>query len=316
MSHAWMPVSACDAACRDAEKPPSVAVPCRVLRLCGLLLVLALAILCSPALLAMRNRQRFTRFVFRCLLAACGIRLVVNGRLASTGRGALVVHNHISWLDIVGLNALDGEKPLRALAKREIANWPVLGRLVTRAGSVFLERERLSTLPGTVARLAEVLRNGAFVVVSPEGTTWCGRASGRFRPALFQSAISGGVPVQPIAVRYRTRAGRETTQPSFVGTDTLLDSVRRVLRTRGLVLELFVCPEIAPGRAGDRAELAGLAEAAVHAALGTASVPSRANTAASSRGASPRGGPCPTPATPAELTAPTRAVPTRFRTLH
>ncbi|ASR37565.1 acyl-phosphate glycerol 3-phosphate acyltransferase [Prauserella marina] len=311
-----MPVSTCDAACRDAEEPPSVALPRRVLRLFGLLLVLVLAIVSAPTLMVMRNRQPFVRFVFRCLLAACGVGLVVNGKLAGTGRGALVVHNHISWLDIVGLNAIDGGKPLRALAKREIASWPVLGGLVAKAGGVFLERERLSTLPATVANLAEVLRKGAIVAVSPEGTTWCGRASGRFRPALFQAAITGGVPVQPVALRYRTRAGRETAQPSFVGTDTLLDSVRRVLRTRGLVLELFVCPEIAPGRAGDRAELAGLAEAAVHAALGTASVPSRANTVASSRGASLRGGPCPTPATPADLTVPSRAVPTRSRTLH
>ncbi|MDT7806032.1 MAG: hypothetical protein QOI78_9465, partial [Actinomycetota bacterium] len=42
---------------------------------------------------------------------------------------------------------------------------------------------------------------------------------------------------------------------------------------RGLVLEVHICPEIAPGRAETRHELAALAEAAVHSALGTVKIP-------------------------------------------
>jgi hypothetical protein len=47
----------------------------------------------------------------------------------------------------------------------------------------------------------------------------------------------------------------------------LIDSVVRTAKLRGLVVEVHVLPEIAPGRAEDRFELAGLAEAAVREAL-------------------------------------------------
>lgn len=183
-----------------------------------------------------------------------------------------MVNNHISWLDIVAINAL---RPMRALAKKEIAGWPVLGGLVRRGGSIFLDRERLKTLPATMSELADALRSGSLVSVTPEGTTWCGLASGRFTTATFQAAIDGGVPVRPIALRYRLADGRETSHPAFIGPESLIASLRRVAALRGLVLEVHICPEIAPGRAETRHELAALAEASVHSALGTVQIPAQ-----------------------------------------
>jgi 1-acyl-sn-glycerol-3-phosphate acyltransferase len=267
MSHAWMPSSPCGDGCLTLGAPV-IAFPRRVARICAAIGAVLAALAISPALFVLRGRarERVVRAVFGAVLRAFGIRLVVHGEFEAPGRGALVVNNHISWLDIVAINAV---RPMRALAKREIASWPVLGVLVRRAGSIFLDRERLSTLPATMAELAEALRSGSMVSVTPEGTTWCGLASGRFTTATFQAAIDGGVPVRPIALRYRLSDGRETTQPAFIGPESLIASLRRVARLRGLTLEMYVCPEIAPGRAADRHELAELAESSVHSALGT-----------------------------------------------
>ena len=88
----------------------------------------------------------------------------------------------------------------------------------------------------------------------PEGTTWCGRAHGRLRPALFQAAVDTGARVQPVRVRYLDRTGGLSTVPGFVGVDTFLDSVRRVLRSRGVVAELTLLPIESPG--DDRHDLA------------------------------------------------------------
>lgn len=275
MSHAWMPASPCDDGCLTAGAA-TVALPRRVARVGAGVAVVLLAFAASPLLMLPGLREPLMRLIFRSMLRAFGVRLVVHGdaefRLAEAGRGALVVNNHISWLDIVAVNAL---RPMRALAKREIASWPVLGGLIARGGTIFLDRERLSTLPATMAELAEALRGGSLVNVSPEGTTWCGLASGRFATAAFQAAIDGGVPVRPLALRYRVADGRETTQPAFIGAESLIDSLRRVARLRGLMLEVFVCEEIAPGRAADRRELAALAESAVRSALGTVHAPRR-----------------------------------------
>ncbi|MEU0513728.1 lysophospholipid acyltransferase family protein [Amycolatopsis sp. NPDC006125] len=272
MSHPWMPASPCGDGCLTPGAP-SVGGVRRALRFTAAVGVVLLAFGALPVMFVPRCRNSVARLVFRGVLRAFGVRLVVRGEpLDSGGRGALVVNNHISWLDIVAVNAV---RPMRALAKREIAGWPVLGTLVARGGSIFLDRERLSTLPSTIDQLAAALRAGSLVNVTPEGTTWCGLASGRFRPATFQAAIDAGVPVRPLALRYRMADGRETTQPAFIGPESLIDSLKRVAALRGLVLEVIVCGEIAPGRASDRRELAALAEASVQAALGNVALPSQ-----------------------------------------
>lgn len=267
--HAWWPASPCGSGCL-AGREPAVGRLRRAVRLATVLCVLMGSLLVAPLLplLGSRVREWVARTVFRAVLRAVGVRLRVVGAdgLGARGRGVLVVNNHMSWLDIAAINAV---RPMRAVAKRDIASWPVLGWLVSAAGSVYVHREGLRSLPATVDRLADVLRGGSMVNATPEGTTWCGLTHGRFRPALFQAAIDGGVPVLPVALRFRLADGTPTTAPSFIGDDTIIDSVRRVAGLRGLLLEVHVLPEIAPGRAADRRELAALAEAAVDTVLAT-----------------------------------------------
>jgi 1-acyl-sn-glycerol-3-phosphate acyltransferase len=279
-AHDWMPVSPCGPGCH-AETTPTVGVLRRAFRLVRAALVLLASLLLAPLLIVLHGRSRaaLLRWVFTSMLHAFGARLEVHGdrsfALADRGgprRGALVVQNHVSWLDIVVAGAV---RPMRSVAKREIGDWPIVGTLATRAGTVYLDRTRLRALPDTVAELAGALRGGFQVNLCPEGTTWCGLAAGHFRPALFQAAIDGGVPVRPLAVRYRLADGQTTTWPSFIGDETLIDSVRRTARLRGLVVEVHVLDEIAPGRAADRHELARLAEAKVAAVLADPGIPTQ-----------------------------------------
>lgn len=275
MTHSWFPTSPCGDACRTGTES-TVGSLRRTGRLAAAAAVLLAAVASAPLLsvVGRNGRNRLVRTVFRGLLRSFGVRLVVHGSLAGTpGRGALVAHNHVSWLDTVAVNAV---RPMRALAKKDIAGWPVLGRLVSGAGSVYVDRERLRALPATVAELAEIMRGGALVDVCAEGTTWCGDGPGPFVAAPFQAAVDAGVPVVPVALRYRMADGRETSAPAFIGSDTILDSVRRVAALRGLVVEVRVLPEIAPGTAAGRRELAALAEASVRSALGRPRLADRA----------------------------------------
>ncbi|GAA3879064.1 lysophospholipid acyltransferase family protein [Saccharothrix violaceirubra] len=255
-----MPTSPCGDGCVDHTTATVGGVRAGLRALAGVLVLLC-GIPLLPVLLLTRGRVRRTvlRSWFRTLLRGFGVRLEVVGPAlfqATPGRGVLVVANHVSWLDEL---ALDAVQPIRIVAKRDIRSWPVLGPLITACGTVYLDRERLSLLPGTVAELAATLRDGAAVGIHAEGTTWCGHASGRYRPALFQSALDAGVPVRPVVLRYR-QDGATSTRPAFIGSDTLVDSMRRVLRARGLVVEVHVLDEIAPGRAADRRGLAALVQ--------------------------------------------------------
>lgn len=275
-THAWMPTSPCGPACLTGDEP-TVGRFRAGLRLLYALGVLIAGMFVAPLMPVAggRGRARLVRWFFRSVLRAFSVRLAVfnaGGLEPVPGRGALVVNNHISWLDIVAVNAV---QPMRAQAKLEVKSWPVLGWLASAAGTVYVDRERLRALPAAVAELASVMRAGSQVNVTPEGTSWCGLASGRFYPAAFQAALDGDVPVIPVAFRFRTADGRETTAPAFIGDETLIDSLRRVARLRGLVMEVHVMRPITPGTTTDRRTLAILAEAAINSALGRVHVPSQ-----------------------------------------
>jgi 1-acyl-sn-glycerol-3-phosphate acyltransferase len=271
-----MPVSPCGPGCLGGQEP-TVGRIRRTLRITAVVVVVLLSLVSLLVLpfIGGRGRSWVTKAIFRGVLLAMGVKLVVHGVIPGPGRGALVVNNHTSWLDIVAVNAV---RPMRAVAKRDIASWPVLGWLVSAAGSVYVDREGLRSLPDTVTTLADTLRAGSMVNVTPEGTTWCGLTHGRFRPAMFQAAIDGGVPVLPVALRFRLASvttgtittattATITTAPAFIGDETIIDSVMRTAALKGLVLEVHVGAEIAPGRAANRHELAAMAEHAVDALL-------------------------------------------------
>ncbi|WP_416974200.1 lysophospholipid acyltransferase family protein [Streptomyces sp. 4F14] len=191
----------------------------------------------------------------RGVVRASGVRVRITGAAPPEG-GLLVVANHISWLDVPLLAAV---RPAKMLAKREIRQWPVAGPIAARA-ALFIDRDRLRALPGTVAHIADALRGGQAVAVFPEGSTWCGREHGRFRRAVFQAALDAGTPVQPVRIRYRTADGHDTTAPAFVGDDSLLTSVWRVVTARRLVAEVEVLPVVDPAEYPDRRSLARAAE--------------------------------------------------------
>ncbi|WP_166383783.1 lysophospholipid acyltransferase family protein [Catellatospora methionotrophica] len=163
----------------------------------------------------------------RALLRALGIRLRVTG--PGVAPGALLVGNHVSWLDIVVMTALSRRAGgLRMVAKTEVATWPVIGRIARRQRTIFVDRARPRALPGTVAQVAVALRAGQAVQVFPEGTTTCGPHPVPWRAAFLQAAIDADAPVQTITLRYAHPAA------AFVGDDTLVVSLRRVLAARGM----------------------------------------------------------------------------------
>ena len=103
-----------------------------------------------------------------------------------------------------------------------------------------------------------------LVVAFPEGTTWCGLAYGRFRPAMFQAAVDAGRPVQPLRLSYHHRDDSPSTVAAFVGDDTLSTSIRRLVTARRTVVHVQVESLQLPGTS--RRDLAARCEAAVRCA--------------------------------------------------
>lgn len=200
----------------------------------------------------------------RQMLAIMGVDLVVLGTPPAAGP-VLLVANHISWIDIV---VMDAAHPARFVSKADVKHWPVLGALSTGAGTLYIERASRRDAMRVVHQMAAALQGHDTLAVFPEGTTSDGRALLPFHANLIQAAISAHAPVLPVALQYLDGAsGSSSDAPLFVGDTTLLQSVWRTLRADGMQARVrFGEPQTANNR--DRRTWATDLQQAVGAMLG------------------------------------------------
>ena len=171
------------------------------------------------------------------MLAALGITLEHSGSVRPGA--ALLVANHISWLDILAINAVH---PVRFVSKADVRHWPVLGWMVACGGTLFIERERKRDALRVVHQVAEALGAGERVAVFPEGTTSEGHTVLPFHANLLQAAIATTTPVQPIALRYSDSRHAVSPAAAYVGETTLWQSVLMALRADRLRVRVQVLP--------------------------------------------------------------------------
>ncbi|ANR92430.1 lysophospholipid acyltransferase family protein [Mycobacterium avium] len=290
--HSWLPRASCDARCVAAGRP---AAERRLRVVVRVTLRLLLAVLLAPGwpLLAvpLPGRTRVQRIYCRLVLRCFGVRITVSGNPIRNLRGVLVVSPHTSWLDVFAIGAV---LPGSFVARADMFSGPATGVVARILEIIPIERSSLRRLPGVVDAVAHRLRAGQTVVAFPEGTTWCGRdgddagggggpsytsgddagrgaagggggpshrGRGAFYPAMFQAAIDAGRPVQPLRLTYQHVDGSTSTAPAFVGDETLLGSIRRLLTVRRTLARVQVESLQLPGT--DRRALAGRCQSAV-----------------------------------------------------
>ncbi|QAU35975.1 1-acyl-sn-glycerol-3-phosphate acyltransferase [Janthinobacterium sp. 17J80-10] len=210
------------------------------------------------------------------LLRLCQVEVVVIDKAAGTSPAhALIVANHISWLDIFVINVWH---PCRFVAKADIRAWPLLGWLCDKAGTIFIERGSLRAVRRIYEGLVHRLHAGERVAFFPEGTTSTQGTLLPFHSNLFESAVEAGVAVQPFAVRYLCvepdigrfgKTGRFHPSVTFIGDMTFVESLMAILKGGKIRAELVRLPPIATV-GGHRRELAQAAHAAIAAELAAA----------------------------------------------
>jgi 1-acyl-sn-glycerol-3-phosphate acyltransferase len=187
-----------------------------------------------------------------------GVRFSIQGT-PLIGDG-LWVSNHISWLDVVLLGAL---QPSAFLAKSEVASWPVVGFLGRQSGNLFIRRGHGSQQ--ITETMTERLRCGDRLVLFPEGTTTRGDTVRHFHGRLLQPAISAGVPVQAVAINYQ---GAAAELVPFVGDDDFLPHLLRLLHLSQICVTIHFGEPLLINDAIQRNTLADQARSQVLIALG------------------------------------------------
>jgi 1-acyl-sn-glycerol-3-phosphate acyltransferase len=127
--------------------------------------------------------------------------------------GQLWVSNHLSWVDPLIYMSL---RPSRAMAKAELADWPVLGGGARRIGLRFVQRECLFSRAKALRTLRADLKAGEAFLVFPEGTTTHGDRLAPLYEGSLRMAYRTGVAVLPL------RLASDDAHYPWVGDDPLL----------------------------------------------------------------------------------------------
>lgn len=133
--------------------------------------------------------------------ALAGIALQVSGeRHLWSARPCIFLFNHQSRADVLVMARLL-RHDFSGIAKREMRDVPVVGKLLELAGVVFVDRRRGSDAIRAMAPLIDALqRDGRSVCIAPEGTRSLTPLLGPFKKGAFHLAIQARVPIVPVVI--------------------------------------------------------------------------------------------------------------------
>lgn len=223
-------------------------------------------------LFGLRLQRSLPHFYHRILCALIGVRIREVGT-RSTASPALILSNHVSWLDVSVISALS---PVVFVAKSEVAGWPVFGWLAKLQRTVFINRQARHQTGAATREIAGRLLGGDAVVLFAEGTSSDGTRVLPFRSALVgavhhalgNSAHHASITVQPMSVAYIGfggvpigRALRERV--AWYGDADLMPHLARVLASGAVDVTVSWGEAIAYDISADRKAIAREAEKSV-----------------------------------------------------
>jgi len=149
----------------------------------------------------LRARQMACKYAARLTAVLAGIRLTLAGQEHLAGDAPrIMVANHASYVDAMILVAAL-PVGLHYVAKRELADQPVVGWCLRRIGCEFVERFDAQQSAAAANRLEDKVRAGHSLVFFPEGTFGAAPGLRPFRMGAFIAAARAGVEVVPVALR-------------------------------------------------------------------------------------------------------------------
>lgn len=166
--------------------------------------VSALCVAVSGALILLvpgvERRRRIARRGLRVTFLCAAMPFRVDGIDRLPDEPSIVIANHLSYLD--GLVLIAALPPhFTPVIKAEIRDAPVIGRVLQRVGSRFVQREPAMRAGRDTKHLLDALKAGESLAVFPEGTFSVDDGLLPFRDGAFFLANKAGSPVVPLAIQ-------------------------------------------------------------------------------------------------------------------
>ena len=184
------------------------------------------------------NNTRYVQHFCRRMCQVFNVEVQIHGNIPR--EPALWVSNHISWLDIPVLGS--GARVF-FLAKAEIENWPVVGKLAKGGGTLFIKRGSGDSVR-IREQIADFLRNQIPVLFFPEATTTDGTKVKKIYGRILGAAIEAQQPIQVYLVCYVNQQGKLDSVIPYIGDVSFLDHVKSVLEMPKVIAHLKAFPAI------------------------------------------------------------------------
>ncbi len=145
----------------------------------------------------------------KTVLIICGVKLERNA--LPKNDNFILMPNHRSYLDIFIVASLT---PSSMVGKAELRNWPFGKTAVKISNLILVDRKETRSLLTTMGKIKNCVEQGIPVTLFPEGTTFKGPLTKRFKNGSFKIAADEQIPVIPMAIEYRDK------EDAWVGNDT------------------------------------------------------------------------------------------------
>jgi 1-acyl-sn-glycerol-3-phosphate acyltransferase len=189
-----------------------------------------------------------------------GVEVRISGR--RSGKGAFLLANHVSWIDIV---ALSGASGTAFVGHDGLAGIPLLRWLCSLNDTVFTARHDRASVHRQVEQVREAIAESGALTIFPEGTTSDGTGLLPFKSSLLSAfdPPPPGVAVQPVLLDYVDAAN-----VAWVGAEPGLDNFLRILASeRSVELTIHFLSPLEGEELGSRKTIAASAQAAIEGAM-------------------------------------------------
>lgn len=150
----------------------------------------------------------------------------------------ILIANHPSAFEDIGVPALFN---VHSLAKIEVKDWWIVGRISVAAGTLYVERESKESRQQAAQTLIEELGKGKNIALYPEGGCKGRRVFESFRYGAFDTAIQTGIPILPVFLHYEAQDDFEWRSPQ-----NLIDKLLHFLTTKNNRANYYVFDAIDP----------------------------------------------------------------------
>jgi len=253
-------------AATSLEPARPVSLTGRLRIIARLLAMVVLLLACVPLFYAWRPFARHNPWPRRFL---GGIAWIAGARVRKLGaparKGAFLLANHVSWLDVP---VLAGATEAAFVAHSGLTESRLLAWLCGMNDTVFVARHDRRSVHEQVGQVRAALSDTGALAIFPEGTTSDGTGLLPFKSSLLSALDPAppGIVAQPIWLDY----GPEVAGIAWVGEEHGLHNFLRILaRRRPLAVTLHFLEPFDPAGTGSRKAISARAREEILAAMKT-----------------------------------------------